>query len=48
MNIKDKLASLIYSFFAIDKKEHPAPPMAQGVLTASDETPSVKNDGENK
>jgi hypothetical protein len=48
MNVKDKLASLIYSFFLIDKKEHPAPPMAQGVLPQSDETPSVKNDGENK
>lgn len=48
MKVKDKLASLIYGFFAIDKKEHPAPPMAQGVLTASDKAPSVKNDGENK
>lgn len=48
MNVKDKLASLIYSFFAIDKKEHPAPPMAQGVLTASDDMPSVKKSGENK
>lgn len=48
MKVKDKLASLIYSFFLIDKKEHPAPPMAQGVLTASDGAPSDKNDGENK
>ena len=48
MNVKDKLASLIYSFFAIDKKEHPAPPMAQGVLPQSDGAPSDKNDGENK
>ena len=48
MKIKDRLASLIYSFFAIDKKENPAPPMAQGVLPASDKAPSDKNDGENK
>ena len=48
MNVKDKLASLIFSFFAIDKKENPAPPMAQGVLSQSDKTPSDKSGGENK
>jgi hypothetical protein len=49
MKVKDRLASLIYSFFAVDKKEHPAPPIAQDVLTPSDETPpEAKSDGENK
>lgn len=48
MKVKDKLASLIYSFFAIDKKENPAPPMAQDVLSQGDKTPSDKNGGENK
>jgi hypothetical protein len=48
MKVKDKLASLIYSFFLIDKKETPAPPKAQDVLPQSDGAPSDKNDGENK